>query len=570
MTYGFKSIFIVIIALLILLLSQSIYQFLLFWASYWSKQTVQDSAFLIEGMGILVLIYYLSVCLRMFLFINLSLRSNVGVHNKAIESVITTSSSFFDTNPTGQIISRFAKDIGVIDGSLQYYLYETASTSTTLLGNFGVTVFVIPYNLIILPVLVLIAYPILKYVSPITLKLRKLELIARGPLLSTLNSAMNGLPILRCLCIQNKFKSDIREHATNHYRSSLTYHIFLRFSQFYADMVSVLIVVLNVAILVFTKGQIDPALAAYSLATSAYLQGLNALVIRNWLELESGMASAQRLLDYTDLPQEGVFTRPERFLIKEGHIQFDNVFMRYRPELPHSLSGLSFTVQAGHKVGIVGRTGAGKSSVLQVLFRLVNPESGSVLIDGRDYGDLGLHDLRKQMSVIPQSAILFSTTVRENLDPFREHTDLELNSVLEEFKLKEAIFEHVNGLDAEVSGKGVSLSAGQKQLLCLARAVLRQNKIIMMDEATANVDNETDRIIQKTVKLRFSGCTLLVIAHRIRTIIESDMIIVMDKGVCKEYGSPVELYGNQESLFRNLIQQSGVKESDYLVKKLSS
>ena len=182
---------------------------------------------------------------------------------------------------------------------------------------------------------------------------------------------------------------------------------------------------------------------------------------------------------------------------------------------------------------------------------------------------MGLHDLRKQMSVIPQTAILFTASIRENLDPFRLHTDQELIEVLEEFKLKEAIFNQGLGLDAELNGETISFSAGQKQLLCLARAVLRRNKVIMMDEATANVDNETDRIIQETVKEKFKGCTLLVIAHRMRTIIESNEIIVMDKGECREYDSPSELFKNENSLFRNLIQQSGLKESEHLISKFS-
>jgi ATP-binding cassette subfamily C (CFTR/MRP) protein 4 len=242
--------------------------------------------------------------------------------------------------------------------------------------------------------------------------------------------------------------------------------------------------------------------------------------------------------------------------------------MRYRLNLPYSLAGLSFTIRAGHKVGIIGRTGAGKSSVLQVLFRLVNPESGTVFIDNFDYMDMGLHDLRKQMSVIPQSATLFSATLRENLDPFHEHSDEEIFKVLEDVKLKETILEYGEDLNIEIRNEGLNLSAGKKQLLCLARAILRKNKIIMMDEATANVDNETDRIIQLTIKKKFKGCTMLVIAHRIRTVIGSDKIMVIDRGTCKEYGKPKELYLQEESLFKQMVHHTGPEESAHLIRKL--
>ena len=281
------------------------------------------------------------------------------------------------------------------------------------------------------------------------------------------------------------------------------------------------------------------------------------------------MSSAQRLLEYSDLTIEGELTSKEKFQITLGKIHFQNVFMRYRPNLPYSLSGLSFKIQPGHKVGIIGRTGAGKSSVLQVLFRLINPESGNIYLDGYDYMKMGLHELRNQMSVIPQSAVLFAASIRDNLDPFHMHDDEKILKTLDEVHLKDIVLDHDDGLNADVGGNGISLSAGQKQLLCLARAILRENKIIMMDEATANVDNETDRLIQETVKHKFHGCTLLVIAHRIRTIIKSDRIIVIDSGICKEYGTPIELYSQENSLFKNMIHHTGPEESQHLISKIN-
>ena len=567
--FGFKNVGILVIVILFNVFAQCVLQAQFYWASYWSSRSDQNAYYLRSVMGYLLLIGYFAIALRIFSFINLLLRSNIQLHNTALESVVKSPVVFFDSNPTGRILSRFSKDLGVADGPLQFSLFELVASTIIIFANVAVTFVVNPYTLILVPVVALMLGLLYSYVSLLINQLRGIELLARGPLLSSLNSAINGLPTLRCLNLQGKFRKDVKKQASHHHRAYLTLNTVVRFLQFYVEIIMSLIVFLNLSIIVAAKGFIDPALAAYSIATLAMVFGF----VSNWnkylLDTSTSMASVQRLLDYADLPSEGCLATAENFQIARGEIQFKDVCMRYRPNLPHSLSRLNLTIKAGHKVGIVGRTGAGKSSILQVLFRLVNPESGTILIDGHDYLGMGLHDLRKQMSVIPQSAILFTTTVRENLDPFLLHTDQELIDLLEEFKLKDAIFEHAQGLDAELNGEGISFSAGQKQLLCLARAVLRRNKIIMMDEATANVDNETDRIIQETVKEKFKGCTLLVIAHRMRTIIESNEIIVMDKGECREYDSPSELFKNENSLFRNLIQQSGLKESEHLISKFS-
>ena len=566
--YGFKSIIIMILVLLVMCFSQVAFQAVLYWAAYWSGQADQESNYYIEGMGIIVLIAYIAISFRIYFLINLGLKANLELHNKALESVAMSPSVFFDKNPTGRIINRFSKDIGVIDGPLQYYLFEATSVSVMVIGNIIITIMIIPYNALAIPIWIVIYYFLFKYVSPIIIHLRKLELISRGPLLSTLNSALNGLPTIRSLNLQDKFKNDLKIHTNTHYRSYITFHTLLRFNQLYADLASIIIVALNVIILIAAKGFIQPTFAAYSLQSTSALLGLTSIWTKNILELSSNMSSAQRLLEYADIPSEGDLTSPENFKLKTGKIEFENIFMRYRPTLPYSLSGLSFTIKAGHKVGIIGRTGAGKSSVLQVLFRLVNPESGTIYLDGHDYMKMGLHELREQMSVIPQAAILFAASIRDNLDPFHLHEDKTILKVLDEVQLKELVLEHDDGLNAEVGGNGVSLSAGQKQLLCLARAILRENKIIMMDEATANVDNETDRLIQRTVKHKFIGCTLLVIAHRIRTIIKSDRIIVVDSGICKEYGAPIDLYNQEDSLFKNMIYHTGPEESKFLENKM--
>ena len=356
-----------------------------------------------------------------------------------------------------------------------------------------------------MPLAAFCLYMLIKKTALLIIRLRKLELIARGPLLTTINSTLNGLPTLRCLHLEELFQADAYNHAINHFRAYITFHVFVRFIQLYTDLISNLIIALNVVLIVAIPDYVTPALAAFSLSSSITLLGMSSVWSKDIVELSSNMSSAQRLLEFADLLPEGTLEESSDFTITQGKLKFDEVFMRYRPNFDLALTGLSCEIEAGSKIGIIGRTGSGKSSILQVLFRLVNPESGTIYIDGHDYLSIGLHQLREQMSVIPQSAVLFAASIRDNLDPFHRYTDEEIVNVLDEVKLKDVIFEYDYGLQAEVKSDGISLSAGQKQMLCLARAILRKNKIVMMDEATANVDNETDRLIQETVKTKFKG-----------------------------------------------------------------
>ena len=279
------------------------------------------------------------------------------------------------------------------------------------------------------------------------------------------------------------------------------------------------------------------------------------------------MTSAQRLFEYTQLQCEYEHSSNENFRVSSGELEVRNLSMRYRSNYDYALKDLNFVIRAGSKTGIVGRTGSGKSSILQVVFRMTNPESGTVYIDGQDYMKVGLNDLRKQISVIPQSATLFMTSIRNNLDPFHQHDDQEILKVLKKIRLSALLQQLPKGIDSEIEPK--SLSAGQRQLLCLARAILRKNKIVMIDEATANVDHETDEFIQAQIMRRFKGCTIIIIAHRLRTVVESDWIVVMEAGTCIETGSPKELAYKKNSAFKRMIDYTGNDEREYLRSKLA-
>jgi ATP-binding cassette subfamily C (CFTR/MRP) protein 4 len=230
--------------------------------------------------------------------------------------------------------------------------------------------------------------------------------------------------------------------------------------------------------------------------------------------------------------------------------------MKYQPNLPHSLKGLNLSIKSGQKVGIVGRTGAGKSSIIQVLLRMVNPESGTIFIDGIDYQSIDLHCLRSQISIIPQSSTLFAVSLRENIDPFENYSDEQIWKALNEVGLKDVVESFDKKLDAVVDDDDVELSDGQAQLLCFARILLKENFVVVMDEATSNLDHMTDHLVQKMVKEKFRDKTLIVIAHRLLTVVDSDLICVMEEGKCVEFGKHEDLVLMENSVYRSLFEFS--------------
>lgn len=296
------------------------------------------------------------------------------------------------------------------------------------------------------------------------------------------------------------------------------------------------------------------------------LMGMFQWLVRQSAELESQMTSVERIVEYTELPTEAELVagkRPPANWPSKGSIQFESVYLQY-PSCPNpSLLDINLEINPGEKIGVVGRTGAGKSSLLSCLFRLVEP-TGIIRIDELDIRTIGLQDLRRKISIIPQDPVIFAGTVRSNLDPFREHSDLEIWAVLQDVQLKEKVMEISGGLEHEIREGGDNFSVGQRQLICLARALLRNNKVLVIDEATANVDLKTDQLIQRTIRTKFSQCTVLTIAHRLNTVIDSDRILVLDAGRVVEFDPPFTLLQRKESYFLQLVSKTGKSMSQEL------
>ena len=318
------------------------------------------------------------------------------------------------------------------------------------------------------------------------------------------------------------------------------------------------------------SGASRAALAGLALTYAPQLTDNVNNVLRSFMQVETNMVSVERLFQYVDLPPEeaplpasasghtppgqGTGDSPESWP-SEGAIEFAGVVMRYRPELPDVLTGASFHVRGGEKVGVCGRTGSGKSTLLSCLFRLVENREGTIRIDGVDIARVGLSTLRGRLAIIPQDPIFFTGTLRYNLDPRAAHTDEALRALLHDCA-SGVLLEHSDGLGMLLESGGSNLSAGQRQLLCVARALLKRAKVLVLDEATANLDMETDDLIQATLQAQLGNTTTLTIAHRLNTIMSSDKVIVMDAGRVAEMAPPDELRSTPGSIFARLVEAS--------------
>eukprot|EP00271_Cylindrocystis_brebissonii_P002943 TRINITY_DN1368_c0_g1_i3.p1 TRINITY_DN1368_c0_g1~~TRINITY_DN1368_c0_g1_i3.p1 ORF type:complete len:366 (-),score=94.22 TRINITY_DN1368_c0_g1_i3:717-1814(-) len=293
-------------------------------------------------------------------------------------------------------------------------------------------------------------------------------------------------------------------------------------------------------------------------------------VVRFAAEVESKMNAVERVVEYTghepEAPAVIEASDPGPLWPTGGQITFENLVLRYRPELSPALRGLSVNVNAGEKVGVVGRTGAGKSSLMLALFRLVEAEEGSIRVDGVDISLLGLEVLRSRLAIIPQDPAIFSGTMRSNLDPFERHTDEEIWTVVERAGLRSVVSASPARLGLVVKEGGENLSVGTRQLICLARALLRSPRVLVMDEATASVDVETDAAIQQCVRAQFANSTVLTIAHRLNTVMDSDRILVLSEGKVAEFDSPAALLDNPVSLLSNMVSHTGAANALHLRK----
>ncbi|XP_074570778.1 ABC transporter C family member 2-like isoform X2 [Curcuma longa] len=513
------------------------------WLSVWTDQSSPKD----HGPGFYNLIYallsfgqVLVTLSNLYWLIMSSLYAAKRLHDAMLHSILRAPMVFFHTNPLGRIINRFAKDLGDIDRNVAVFLNVFLGPASQLLSTFVLIGIVSTTSLwAILPLLMLF-YAAYLYYQTTAREVKRLDSITRSPVYAQFAEALNGLSTIRAYKAYDRMANINGKSMDNNVRFTLVNMSANRWLSIRLETMGGIMIWLTATFAVVQNQHAENQKAFASsmgllLTYALNITNLLTAVLRHASLAENSLNAVERVGTYIELPSEGPSviesSRPPPCWPSAGTIRFQDVVLRYRPELPPVLHGISFKIEASEKIGIVGRTGAGKSSMLNALFRIVELERGQIFIDEYDVSKFGLWDLRKVLGIIPQSPVLFSGTVRFNLDPFNEHNDADLWEALERANLKDVIQRNQLGLDAEVSEAGENFSVGQRQLLSLARALLRRSKILVLDEATAAVDVRTDALIQKTIREEFKSCTMLIIAHRLNTIIDCNRLLVLSAGV---------------------------------------
>ncbi|KAH9715831.1 multidrug resistance-associated protein 11 [Citrus sinensis] len=509
------------------------------WLSYWvdttgSSQTKYSTSFYLVVLCIFCMFNSFLTLVRAFSFAFGSLRAAVKVHNTLLTKIVNAPVLFFDQTPGGRILNRFSSDLYMIDDSLPFILNILLANFVGLLGIAVVLSYVQVFFLLLLVPFWFIYSKLQFFYRSTSRELRRLDSVSRSPIYASFTETLNGSSTIRAFKSEDYFMAKFKEHVVLYQRTSyseLTASLWLSLRlQLLAAFIISFIATMAV---IGSRGNLPatfstPGLVGLALSYAAPIVSLLGNFLSSFTETEKEMVSLERVLEYMDVPQEELcgYQSLSPDWPFQGLIEFQNVTMRYKPSLPAALHDINFTIEGGTQVGIVGRTGAGKSSILNALFRLTPICGGQILVDGLNIINTPVRDLRGRFAVVPQSPFLFEGSLRDNLDPFHMNDDLKIWSVLEKCHVKEEV--EAVGLETFVKESGISFSVGQRQLICLARALLKSSKVLCLDECTANIDAQTASILQNAISSECKGMTVITIAHRISTVLNMDEILILD------------------------------------------
>ncbi|VVT55606.1 uncharacterized protein SAPINGB_P004665 [Magnusiomyces paraingens] len=535
---------------------------------------------------------------------------------KLLDNVLQSKIRFFDSTPIGRIMNRFSKDMEGVDQELPTM---ASSVFRFILGSLATT-FLIAYitpGFLIFGIFIMSLYWLIGifYLSA-SREIKRIDSISKSPIYQHFGETLSGVSTIRAYGVGNRFISDSFSKVDNNNRPFFYLWVANRWLSFRIDLAGALVSFSSAAMIILNTKGLSAGLAGLSLSYALTFNDYVLWIVRLYAVLEMNMNSIERLQEYMDIEKEAPAviegSRPPANWPSKGEIEVHDLSLRYAPDLPMVIRNVTFNVPAFSKIGIVGRTGAGKSTIITAFFRFLEAETGYIKIDGIDISKIGLRDLRQNLAIIPQDPTLFQGTIRSNLDPFDQYTDdeiyealrrvhlikpEELSSIVRRIKgkgksissghstplrattamdsaassaiaaaaaAKAAEGENVNlfhDLNTAVAEGGSNLSQGQRQLMCLARSLLKSPKVLLLDEATASIDYESDAQIQKTIRAEFAQTTILTIAHRLRSIADYDRILVMDAGRAVEYDHPHVLLQNTGSIFYSMCANSGELET---------
>ncbi|KAG3071036.1 ABC transporter C family member 3 [Phytophthora cactorum] len=528
------------------------------WPGHWARNmprrdvdpTYSNTTFGVWYLGFLVLCTVLSFG-RALMIIESCVRSSQNMHDELFRRVLNAPvTRYFDVTPMGQILNRFSNDLDQMDSILPQEYQLLLQNASLAFGALVVSAFASYWiGVAYIPIFLIFLY-IGQYFKKSSREIKRLEGITRTPVYNLFSETLSGLDTIRAFRMDDDFTQKNRQVVDINANLYLTYWAASRWLATRLDFLSVAIIFIVSLYLVATVGSVGSLTSALSLTYSLMLTSMVQWVMRSVDRTDNAMTSVERLLFFRQIENEDDQGKHVAELLDTEHC-IDEKAQSWPSR------GVDMDVTAGEKVGICGRTGAGKSSLMVALFRISDFDSGRVFIDDVDITTINLRELRRSLAIIPQDPVLFSGPLRENLDPFHEYSDERIWNVLKQVHMADSLCRWGAGLDFEVAEGGDNLSVGQRQLICIGRALLKDSKVVVLDEATANVDTATDALIQTTIKETFQDKTVLIIAHRINTIMHCDKIAVMDAGRVAEFDSPMTLLAQPQSVFAALAKRSG-------------